>query len=285
MRNFVISDIHGNGNLYYLVMRYLENISKTDDVTLYINGDLIDRGHSSGEILLDVINRINNNNSLNIKYLAGNHELMMWQTYQKRIKGLNTYRNEWYDNGGLITDTYLEDILNDKDKILSVVEFISNLNIYQKFDNKIDNKNIVLVHAACPFEVRDNCNIKIKDDNETIEYLLWARKYDPFIPFRCRIGDNNYFSIVGHTPNYSEYGYIYDSDENYLNIDGGSGLYVQGYNHYDHYPLVEIKDNYLKILTFSNKDIIYGNYFENYNSILFNENELNQEKKILKRSK
>ena len=48
MRKFIISDIHGNGNLYYSVMSYLENISKCEDVTLYINGDLIDRGLESG---------------------------------------------------------------------------------------------------------------------------------------------------------------------------------------------------------------------------------------------
>ena len=60
MRNFVISDIHGNGNLYYSVMSHLENVSKMDEVTLFINGDLIDRGLDSGEILLDVIERIKN---------------------------------------------------------------------------------------------------------------------------------------------------------------------------------------------------------------------------------
>ena len=42
MRKFIISDVHGNGNLYYTIMNYLENISKLDEVTLYINGDLID---------------------------------------------------------------------------------------------------------------------------------------------------------------------------------------------------------------------------------------------------
>ena len=34
MRKFIISDIHGNGDLYYSVMSYLENISKEDEVTL-----------------------------------------------------------------------------------------------------------------------------------------------------------------------------------------------------------------------------------------------------------
>ena len=85
MRKFIISDIHGNGNLYYSVMSYLENISKGEDVILYINGDLIDRGIESGEILLDVFERIKENNPhFKIIYLAGNHELMMYEVFEKR---------------------------------------------------------------------------------------------------------------------------------------------------------------------------------------------------------
>ena len=283
MRNFIISDIHGNDNLYYSVMFYLENISKHEDITLYINGDLIDRGFESGEILLDVITRINNKSkSFNIIYLAGNHELMMYQLYQDRIKGKNTYFNDWYLNGGDITDDYLIDTLKDKDKILEVVDFISNLRLHHKFTETIDNKNIVLVHAACPLEVSDTCNLKIKDNNELVEYLVWTREYDPFIPFRCRIGNNKYFSIVGHTPNDNQFGYTYNKNENYLNIDGGSAYYVSGMFEYNHYPLVEIKEGYLKILTFNNNnEIIHGTYFKDYKSVPFNEEELNEERKYL----
>ena len=286
MRNFVISDIHGNGNLYYSVMSYLENISKNENVTLYINGDLIDRGLESGEILLDVISRINNNSkSFNIIYLAGNHELMMYQLYQDRMEGKNTYFNDWYLNGGDITDDYLIDTLKDKDKILEIVDFISNLRLYHKFKEVIDNKNIVLIHAACPLEVSNICNLKIKDNNELVEYLVWTREYDPYIPFRCRIGNKNYFSIVGHTPNDNKFGYTYNQNENYLNIDGGSAYYVSGIFEYNHYPLVEIKEGYLKILTFNNNnEIIYGSYFKDYKSIPFNEEELTKERQFLNKN-
>ena len=286
MRNFVISDIHGNGNLYYSVMAYLENVSMLDEVTLYINGDLIDRGLDSTEILLDVIERIKNpDNPFKIVYLGGNHELLMHEVYMDRIKGKNTYYNDWYDNGGRITDDLLTETLETKEEILKVVEFISNLKIYHKFKEKIDGKNIVLCHAACPLTVKNDCHLKINSNNISIEYLLNARRDDPFIPFRCRIGHKDYFSVVGHTPNDNGLGYEYHVDENYLNIDGGCAYYAYGKFEYDHYPLVEINDGYLRILTFNNNnEITDGNYFINYENIPFSEEELEFERSLLSKS-
>ena len=60
MRKFVVSDLHGNGEVYDSIMAYLENISLIDDIELYINGDLIDRGPDSYRMLEDVMDRINN---------------------------------------------------------------------------------------------------------------------------------------------------------------------------------------------------------------------------------
>ena len=286
MRNFVISDIHGNGNLYYSVMSYLENVSKMDEVTLFINGDLIDRGLDSGEILLDVIERIKNpDNPFNIVYLGGNHEVLMYQFYSDVAKGKYSYFNDWYDFGGYLTDDYLIETLDDKEEIFKVSEFVSNLKIYHKFAEKIDGKNIVLCHAACPLTVKDDCHLKVNSQSISIEYLLNARRDDPFIPFRCRIGHISFFTIVGHTPNRSKLGYEYHEDENYLNIDGGCACYAYGKFKYDHYPLVEINDGYLRILTFNNNnEITDGNYFINYESVPFSEEELELERSFLSKS-
>ena len=289
MRKFIISDIHGNGNLYYSVISYLENISKEEDITLYINGDLIDRGLDSAEILLDVINRINSNNSsFRIVYLAGNHELMMHNVFEKRRKQVYVPSfNTWYMNGGQVTDNGLDTILNDKDKILKVDDFVSNLDLYKLFSEEIDGKKIVLVHASTPFRVKDTCDIKIKDLDyfNHNKYYLWAREDDLPYPFKARIGYKKYFSIVGHTPNNMAFGFFYDKDGNYLNIDGGSASYVSGLFDHNHFPLVEIKDNYLSILTFnSGNEIIYGNYFVDNNTIPFSEEELNKARSYLNSS-
>ena len=83
MRNFIVSDLHGNGYVYDSIINFLENERQygCDDITLYFNGDLIDRGINSGSMLVDVFKRINDKELFNIEYLAGNHEAMMYKTY------------------------------------------------------------------------------------------------------------------------------------------------------------------------------------------------------------
>ena len=282
MRKFLVSDIHGDGNIYYSIMSYLDNISKNENIELYINGDLFDRGIESAEILLDIKKRIEEN-KFRIVYLGGNHELLMYHTFLDRKNSIRKYCNSWYDNGGYITDWGLEELLNyDRDKILEVVDFIANLNIYHQFDERIDDKNIVLVHASCPLEVKNVCDISIKDNNDSVYSYVWTREHDPFIPFRGRIGNDDYFTIVGHTPNHHLYGYEYHENGNYFNIDGGCACYVSGLFHYDHVPLVEVMDGYLRILTFNhNNEIIYGNYFIHGKNISFSDKELSVERSYL----
>jgi len=281
MRNFIVSDLHGNGNAYYSIMSYLDNINKDDEVTLYINGDLIDRGNDSAEILLDVRNRIINNNSFKINYLGGNHELMMYQAlHDDKLNLIETAI--WFSNGGGVTNDALIDLIDKKEK-LEVVKFISELNIYHKFNEKIDDKRIVLVHAKCPKNVNDICDLKIKD-NIKISQFVWTRQDDLIPLIKDTLGNDEYFTIIGHTPVKNKKGYIYYPKYNCLNIDGGCAYLAYGNKDYNHIPLVEINGdlNRLDIITFnSNNEIIMGNYFTNKKNIEINENELNKKRKYL----
>ena len=282
MRKFIISDIHGLGNIYNSIIYYLDNVNIEEPVELYINGDLFDRGLDSADILLDTITKIKQN-KYKIVYLGGNHELLMHEVFEKRRKNKHVSDfNDWYNNGGWITDDGLEYLLGDNDKILEVADFVSNLKIYHKFSEQINGKNIVLVHAACPRKVNDECDIRIKDDNHSVFYYVWTRENDPYMPFKCQVGNKDYFTIIGHTPNNSKYGYEFHQNQNYLNIDGGCARYACGLFQYDNVPLVEIKDGYLKILTFNNNNqIIYGNYFDGIHSVPLSIVELNHERKYL----
>ena len=97
--NYVTSDIHGEFDRY---QRLLEEIDLHDDDTLYILGDVIDRGSKGVEIIEDIMRRPN------IKPLLGNHELMcfnamvpygspkalsLWKSYNG---GNTTYRTLKY---------------------------------------------------------------------------------------------------------------------------------------------------------------------------------------------
>ncbi|MBQ2639402.1 MAG: metallophosphoesterase [Bacilli bacterium] len=283
MKNFIVSDLHGNGNIYYSIINYLENLNSDidEDITLYINGDLIDRGDYSAEMLLDVKSRIENNNSFNIEYLAGNHELMMYQASLSMKDRKWPRLDSWFlYNGGKKTKDKLEELVSLEEE-LDVIKFISNLKIYHKFKETLNNKNIVLVHAKCPKEVDDICRLRIKDNNMKTYRYLWSRKEDSFVR---TLGNENYFTIVGHTQVFNDLGYKYDKLDNVLNIDGGCAGYAYGVKELDHTPLVELdnKNNKLNILTFNNNnEIIYGNYF-NEESISMNNNELDKHRKYLK---
>ncbi len=279
MRKFIVSDLHGDGNVYKSIMNYLDNISRDEEVILYINGDIIDRGIDSSDMILDVREKINNSN-YKIIYLGGNHELLMYQYYKEKR---NYFYNSWYDNGGWITDYGLDDKFNyDKGKKLDVVDFVGDLGLYHVFDEKIKGKNIMLVHAACPYELKD---VKIKDNNELVDFCVWTREYDPWTRARYNLGNKNYFTIVGHTPNENKYGYVYNDRGNYLNIDGGCSRYVMGDFWCDHVPLVEVLDNCLKILTFNNNnEIIYGNYFDGKNSIPVDNKELDRDREYINKN-
>ena len=177
-------------------------------------------------------------------------------------------------------------IVPQKSPALDVVKFISELDIYNKFQEKIDDKKIVLVHAKCPRKVNDICHLKIKDDNKISEYV-WTREDDLTPILKESLGNKNYFTIIGHTPVATKTGYSYYEKYDCLNIDGGCAAYANGYFKYDHTPLVEIdeQNNKLNILTFNNNnEIIYGNYFIDKRSIEMNNDELNNKRKYIDKS-
>ena len=284
MRNFIVSDLHGNGQVYDSIMNFLDNVNCTskEKVTLHILGDLIDRGDDSARMLLDIYDRITNNYGIKINYLGGNHELMMYQA------SLLMYNNMWYrdcdwfyGNGGEKTAFQLQENVSIEEE-LKMIDFVSNLKIYHKFHETINGKKIVLVHAACPDKVYYDCKIKIADNNRLVYNSTWTRKYDFWTNQMNYLGNDKYFTIIGHTPVGNKFGYEYYEEDNCLNIDGGCSCYILGSKSFDHVPLVEIDENRLIILTFNNNnEITYGNYFDGKNNHIMHNDVLEEYRKYL----
>ena len=271
--------------MYNSIIGYLQNVNKDDELMLYINGDLIDRGEDSADMLLDVISRIKSKKEFEINYLAGNHELMMYQASKNRKNNIWPRYSDWFFNGGANTIYPLEEIVSSEEEE-KIIEFISKLYIYHKFNEKLNGKNIVLVHAKCPLVVEDKCNIQIKDNDFRVYSTLWTREMDLIPSINDNLGHKDYFTIIGHTSVIDEKGYEYYPKYNCLNIDGGCAPYVMGYDKYDHTPLVEIdeKNDKLDILTFNNNnEIIMGNYFSNGKSTQMDICDLNKKKKYIDR--
>ena len=288
MRKFIVSDLHGNGEVYDSIMAYLENISLTDEVELYINGDLIDRGFDSFRMLEDVIDRINGKGPIKIHYLGGNHELLMYQALVDRYPGRGfDHHSNWMNYGGWSIEGHLDEIKSNQDfeeKCEELKSFLGNLEIYKIFPEIINKNQLILVHAQVPENL--TMDLRIRNDNKTIEDAVWTRRlkrrnlllWPGEVIGYNRIGKEGYLAIMGHTPVTDEKGFVYYDEENCLNIDGGCALYAMGRFEFDHVPLVEVKDDYLKILVFNhNNEIINGFYFEKI-TLCMSEEELDRER-------
>ena len=291
MRKFIVSDLHGNGEVYDSIIAYLENVSLTDEVELYINGDLIDRGFDGFRMLEDTIERINGKGPIKIHYLGGNHELMMYQALVDRYpgRGIN-YHSDWIYNGGWIIAGELDSIEDNQayeDKCEELKTFVGNLKIYNIFSELIDKKKLVLVHAQVPENLTKE--LKIKEDNNEVFDAVWTRKEkrEPLI-FGLgdvigynRIGKEGYLAITGHTPVFDERGFTYNKEENYFNIDGGCAFYSMGHFDFNHVPLVEIRDYYLKLLIFNHNNEIIDGYFFDGELVKMFEDDLNKERQLI----
>ena len=92
MAHYVLSDIHGEGDRFH---RMLERIGFSSEDTLYILGDVIDRGSDGIDLLREIMA------SPNMVMLLGNHEYMMLQYFRPGSTVMDAIR--WNRNGNTPT--------------------------------------------------------------------------------------------------------------------------------------------------------------------------------------
>lgn len=217
---YVMSDIHGCYDKY---IKMLEKINLKKEDTLYILGDVVDRGSN----ILKIIDHIRAND--NIIYLKGNHEEMMQGYLQDKIEPLNNedveedidFSHSWFDNlwfgsGGLKTYNELKEMPNDY--VIDLYKYICELPMYATLTMK-DGRNFLLVHAG--LFVPDNqdklsfYDILEMQDEET---LLWDRS------FAESNAELEGFTVVcGHTPVQTVI-----NEDFYIDKDNISILHTQG---------------------------------------------------------
>lgn len=170
---YVISDLHGEYNKF-LDMLKLINFQDTD--TMWILGDIIDRGEKSLEILEYVMCH------KNIHLLKGNHEQMYIDSY------LNNDTALWFYNGG--STTWKQLMTKELSYQDSMYNYLSKLPLYHIHDN------FILSHAGLYYPENYN-NLSLRDflDIQEEDTLLWSRDN---INNEKQFKD--YISIVGHTP-------------------------------------------------------------------------------------
>lgn len=211
---YVISDVHG---CYELFLKMLNKIEFSDSDTLYILGDILDRGKDGMKILKYIKNK------QNIIPLLGNHEYTAYSVlkrlYSPVPKGENKldYFNDnlslfrdWIEDGGRVTyeDFGRLDDVEQKD----FFDAIENMEVYEELE--IGGNKFILSHAGLG---------NFKKNKPLSEYslddLIWARMdYD-----KVYFADK--YIVSGHTPTKligEEYsGRIYHKN-NHIAIDCGA---------------------------------------------------------------
>ena len=187
---YVMSDIHGMFEKY---MKMLELIGLSEEDTLYILGDVVDRGEKPVEVLLDMMKRSN------VYPVMGNHEVMALNTMDIMLDGeegadlpvpVEEYIADWLKNGGAYT---IEGIagLSYSDR-LNVLDYISDFSRFETVD--IGEKTFIMVHAGF-----DTFSSGRKLSDYGIEELVWHRP-NPLVRY---FKDESIYVVAGHTPTLS----------------------------------------------------------------------------------
>lgn len=173
-RTYVMSDIHGMSKL---LKEMTEKISFSSQDTLYILGDMIDRGPDPEGVIEFVLSRDN------VIALRGNHEDMFVQWYESAAGGL----------GGYFYNTYeiLMKSRRGREKLPEYISWMKKLPLYKKV------------------RIRDHCYVMAHASTEAA-FEMWKKK-DPFLwessVTAGRRVPPGYISVVGHVPTFIIRGY------------------------------------------------------------------------------
>jgi len=189
---YVCSDIHGR---YDRWMKLLETINFGPEDTMYVLGDVIDRGPDGIKILLDIAAR------KNVHLLMGNHEYMMLVSLADVFSGKEYSRtlNVWTKpkNGGAITlAAFLDASEEEQNTVIELLQDALVIKIIeingQKFH--LSHSNTIDVIEKDEYKVSE---LSIFDLND----VLWTSPFrgdELYVPLDYYNG--SYCYIVGHVP-------------------------------------------------------------------------------------
>ena len=216
MATYVISDIHGQ---YDKFIAMLDAINLRDTDTLYVLGDILDRGPHPIKVMLKLMEMPN------AICIVGNHEYMaaevlsflMQEVTDRSLDELDykTLDNlvTWQYNGAKTTIDEFREL--DAEMQAEVIDFIKDMSIYEELT--VGGKEYLLVHAGLgDFEpAKDILDYSLHD-------LVWKQADYSRQYFDDKI------VITGHTPTQfikgnPKPGFIYRQN-NHIAIDCGAYL-------------------------------------------------------------
>ena len=189
---YTVSDLHGCYDKY---QKLLETLNLGENDTLYVLGDVIDRGPKGFHMMLDIASRPN------VVCLMGNHEAMAKDALPAilgSLEGNSYFLNHrdrenvslWFRNGG---ETSLQDFLRlDKAQRDTVWKQLLSLPLYREVE--VGNRKFVLVHGGLEHFSPSRPLEEYEPDE-----ILWCRPEPDtvYFPDRC--------VVLGHTPTHFLY--------------------------------------------------------------------------------
>lgn len=187
---YLMSDIHGRYDEYKELLRI---INFKDSDTLFVLGDMVDRGEQSMELLLDMMYRAN------VYPIAGNHDLIALACLKEMAKeiteetiadldlGTMDMMLDWLNNlGGQATMKSFQKLdIEDREAVL---EYLEDLEMYDEIT--LDDTEYILVHTLGLEHFHP--------DKEMDEYTA-----EDLLDTRCDYGVIYYpnkILVTGHTP-------------------------------------------------------------------------------------
>ena len=214
---YCISDIHGDYEGY---QKLLKMVNFSDSDTLYVIGDVIDRGKHSLKILQDMMLRPN------VIPIIGNHEYMgihclrflSQEITEENMEALdeNIVRGllEWQNVGG--QDTIDEFHKMSREEQQDILDYLEEFSLYEEV--RVNGKDYVLVHAGL-------CNFEI--DRPLEDYGIHELIFES--PEYFRVYNPDKYLVTGHYPtagiiDNDRPNYIYKNN-NHIAIDCGNSFH------------------------------------------------------------
>lgn len=213
MATYVMGDIHGE---YGAFMDLLEQIQLKETDTLYVLGDILDRGPHPIKVLLKLMEMPN------VICLVGNHELMALECLEFLMKEITdvsideidseTLNNlvTWQYNGSKTTIDEFRSLSREMQQ--EVLYFIKEFSIYEEVS--VNGKDYLLVHGGL-----GNYWPGKDIDEYSLKELIWDRAEYDITYFE------DVYVVTGHTPTQEiignpRPGYIYQKN-NHIAMDCG----------------------------------------------------------------
>ena len=180
---YAVSDLHGCYDKY---IKLLERLNMTPNDSLYVLGDIVDRGSDGMKILLDLIKR------KNIFSCRGNHDhcaQILLRSFAMPndgcfADGLEEAFGLWLSDGG--STTYDEFLKLDESNRHAVLNYLNSLPLFEKLT--VEGRRFFLAHTV-PEKSRmldfDNCRVS--------DFIMGEPEYEK-VYFEDKI------IVTGHTP-------------------------------------------------------------------------------------